>query len=58
MLACLIFEIRAECPLISPFLANDATVVRDAIELLPEPCCSAFEKRNMWFEENGEPKPP
>lgn len=43
------------------FLANNATVVQDAVVLLgklPEPWWNAFEQRHLWFEEDGEPKPP
>ena len=61
VLACTRFEIRAGRSLMDSFLVNSATVVRDAVELLgklPEPWWSAFEKRHLWFEENGEPKPP
>jgi serine/threonine protein kinase len=43
------------------FLANNATVVQDAVVLLgklPESWWCAFEQRHLWFEEDGEPKPP
>jgi serine/threonine-protein kinase SRPK3 len=57
ILVCTIFEIRAGHSLMSSYLADDATVVRDAVGLLgklPEPWWSAFKRRD---EENGEPKP-
>ena len=42
------------------FLANNVTVVQDAVVLLgklPESWWGAFEQRHLWFEEDGEPKP-
>ena len=61
VLACTIFEIRAGRSLMNSFLANNATVVQDAVVLLgkpPESWWGAFEQRHLWFEEDGEPKPP
>jgi len=58
-LACTIFEIRAGFPLFTSFLASESSVLQEIVSTfgkLPEPWWSKFEKRHMWFEENGEPK--
>lgn len=58
-LACTIFEIRAGFPLFTSFLASESSVLQEMVSTfgkLPEPWWSRFEKRHVWFEENGEPK--
>ena len=61
VLACIIFEIRAGYSLITSFLADEETVMRDFVGLfgkLPDPWWNAFEERHIWFHENGQPKSP
>ncbi|KAF8326896.1 kinase-like domain-containing protein [Amanita rubescens] len=58
-LACTIFEIRAGFSLFnSVFTARslDLQNIVRTLGKLPEPWWSKFEKRHVWFEENGEPK--
>ncbi|PSR94658.1 hypothetical protein PHLCEN_2v4390 [Hermanssonia centrifuga] len=59
-LACTIFEIRAGFPLFEPFIGSEADIVKQMVQMLgkpPEPWWNAFEDRQVWFEESGEPKP-
>lgn len=58
-LACTIFEIRAGFPLFDPFFGDTQEVNIQTVEMLgklPEPWWNAFEHRQLWFEENGEPR--
>lgn len=58
-LGCAIFEIRAGCALFESFFQSDLEIVVQTVALLgrlPDPWWSAFDKRSMWFEEDGEPK--
>ncbi|TDL19863.1 kinase-like protein [Rickenella mellea] len=60
-LACVIFEIRAGCPLFEPFLAGRNSILQEMVEALgkfPEPWWSSWDYRKRLFEEEtGEPKP-
>ena len=59
-LACVIFEIRVGSPLFEPFLGNSQDILKQTVQTLGkllEPWWNTFENRELWFEENGEPKP-
>lgn len=58
-LACTIFEIRAGTTLFYSFCGGNSEIVMQTVEMpekLPEPWWNAFEHRQTWFEDNGEPK--
>ena len=58
-LGCAIFEIRAGSPLFESFFGSDLQILLQTVRTLgrlPDPWWDSFERRAMWFEEDGEPK--
>ena len=58
-LGCAIFEIRAGFALFESSLGSDIDILRQMVETLgrlPDLWWAAFQKRALWFEEDGQPK--
>ncbi|KAK7055920.1 kinase-like protein [Favolaschia claudopus] len=56
---CTIFEIRAGSPLFDWLLGSRSALVKLMVRMfgrLPDPWWAAYEDRDRWFQENGEPK--
>ncbi|KAK7055923.1 kinase-like protein [Favolaschia claudopus] len=56
---CTIFEIRAGTPLFAWLSDSSSALVKLMVRMfgrLPDPWWAAYEDRNKWFQENGEPK--
>lgn len=54
-----IFEIHTGVALIDGFLQLDTYILRQMVELLgrlPDPWWATFEHRDVWFDEDGQPK--
>ncbi|KAG6843357.1 hypothetical protein H0H87_005505 [Tephrocybe sp. NHM501043] len=57
-LGCTIFEIRAGFSLFESFMGSDIEVLKETVETLgrlPDPWWGAFERRALWFKEDGVP---
>ncbi|KAJ8096821.1 protein kinase [Lipomyces tetrasporus] len=57
-LGCMIFEIRAGCQLFESFLGGPHEVILQIVETLgklPEPWWNSWEKRHVYFDEDGKP---
>lgn len=59
MLGCTIFEIRAGFPLFSSFFGSDTDILKQTVAMLgrlPDPWWGEFKERELFFEDDGEPK--
>lgn len=58
-LGCAMFEICAGFPLFSSFFGSQTDILRQTVDMLgrlPDSWWVKFKGRELWFEENGEPK--
>lgn len=59
MLGCAIFEIRAGFPLFSSFFGSDRDILKQTVAMLgrlPDPWWWKYKERELYFEDDGEPK--